>query len=342
MQSPNFDVSAYHGAVYAPAPVYETGGFRLHHSSYTGDSEAACYSSYTSPGIQTIPSYGCRDPGAYSEAASFYYSSGAANFENSNSYKIQNGQMGVADCTSVTAITSQEDNFLLKPQEPLVLSNIQNAYGNSSNHNNNNSINIHGAQNQQLHNYQLSSHHHHKHHGSYDSIPDNIAASKLIPTVSDIFGQRTIKLESLKRELSPSDEPCNATTVAVSRNTEQGTKQYVKSTNDQIHSTRSDISEAVESLSKCSSETFLGKDTIDDKKEEESGDSKPTMSYIALIAKAILESEHKRLNLGSIYNWIENHYPFYKNKGQGWRNSVRHNLSLNDCFIKVRLNTFIL
>ena len=68
---------------------------------------------------------------------------------------------------------------------------------------------------------------------------------------------------------------------------------------------------------------------------EESGEGKPTMSYIALIAKAILESDQRRLNLGSIYHWIEKHYPFYKNKGQGWRNSVRHNLSLNDCFIKV-------
>lgn len=61
---------------------------------------------------------------------------------------------------------------------------------------------------------------------------------------------------------------------------------------------------------------------------------KPALSYIALIAKSILESNHKRLSLGSIYSWIEKNYPYYVNKGQGWRNSVRHNLSLNDCFIK--------
>ncbi|XP_041347345.1 forkhead box protein D4-like [Gigantopelta aegis] len=65
-----------------------------------------------------------------------------------------------------------------------------------------------------------------------------------------------------------------------------------------------------------------------------SPDVKPTLSYIALIGKAILESSQKRLNLGSIYNWIETNYPYYLNRGQGWRNSVRHNLSLNDCFIK--------
>ncbi|XP_041862210.1 forkhead box Q2 [Melanotaenia boesemani] len=61
---------------------------------------------------------------------------------------------------------------------------------------------------------------------------------------------------------------------------------------------------------------------------------KPNQSYIALISKAILESEEKKLLLCDIYQWIMDHYPYFKSKDKNWRNSVRHNLSLNDCFIK--------
>ncbi|KAL7396630.1 hypothetical protein ABVT39_008982 [Epinephelus coioides] len=66
---------------------------------------------------------------------------------------------------------------------------------------------------------------------------------------------------------------------------------------------------------------------------EKSAD-KPNQSYIALISKAILASEQKKLLLCDIYQWIMDHYPYFKSKDKNWRNSVRHNLSLNDCFIK--------
>ncbi|XP_054458989.1 forkhead box Q2 [Anoplopoma fimbria] len=66
---------------------------------------------------------------------------------------------------------------------------------------------------------------------------------------------------------------------------------------------------------------------------EKSAD-KPNQSYIALISKAILASEQKKLLLCDIYQWIMDHYPYFKSKDKNWRNSVRHNLSLNDCFVK--------
>ncbi|KAF3691052.1 Hepatocyte nuclear factor 3-gamma [Channa argus] len=66
---------------------------------------------------------------------------------------------------------------------------------------------------------------------------------------------------------------------------------------------------------------------------EKSAD-KPNQSYIALISKAILASEQKKLLLCDIYQWIMDNYPYFKSQDKNWRNSVRHNLSLNDCFIK--------
>ncbi|KAK5870090.1 hypothetical protein PBY51_024751 [Eleginops maclovinus] len=66
----------------------------------------------------------------------------------------------------------------------------------------------------------------------------------------------------------------------------------------------------------------------------EKSEDKPNQSYIALISKAILASEQKKLLLCDIYQWIMDHYPYFKSKDKNWRNSVRHNLSLNDCFIK--------
>ena len=61
---------------------------------------------------------------------------------------------------------------------------------------------------------------------------------------------------------------------------------------------------------------------------------KPAHSYIGLIAMAILSSKDKKLVLSDIYQWILDNYPYFRTRGPGWRNSIRHNLSLNDCFIK--------
>lgn len=63
-------------------------------------------------------------------------------------------------------------------------------------------------------------------------------------------------------------------------------------------------------------------------------DEKPSQSYIGLIGQAILNSPEKKLILSEIYNYIQTQYPYFRKRGTGWRNSIRHNLSLNDCFIK--------
>ncbi|XP_077462635.1 forkhead box Q2 [Stigmatopora argus] len=101
---------------------------------------------------------------------------------------------------------------------------------------------------------------------------------------------------------------------------------------------------AVQERSAETGERDVGEEGEGERREEEeeemtatgaaTSDEKPNQSYIALISKAILASDGKKLLLCDIYQWIMDHYPYFKSKDKNWRNSVRHNLSLNDCFVK--------
>jgi len=63
--------------------------------------------------------------------------------------------------------------------------------------------------------------------------------------------------------------------------------------------------------------------------------SKPFYPYSTLIRYAIKGSPNQKLLLEDIYYAIESRFPYFRTAPSGWKNSVRHNLSLNPCFEKV-------
>ena len=97
-------------------------------------------------------------------------------------------------------------------------------------------------------------------------------------------------------------------------------------------------------LSQCSSivqgiqcePTLQRPETYNNGKEDATLETvqKPDISYIELVARAIMSSPDNSVLLADIYQWIECNYPYYKHTKNSWRNSIRHNLSVNECFVK--------
>ncbi|TBU09973.1 Forkhead domain-containing protein [Hamiltosporidium magnivora] len=76
---------------------------------------------------------------------------------------------------------------------------------------------------------------------------------------------------------------------------------------------------------------------IADETEVESkiNSEKPPYSYAQLITMALKKGGKPQLTLNEIYTWIVNNYEYFKNADGVWKNSIRHNLSLNKCFVKI-------
>ncbi|CAF1298361.1 unnamed protein product [Adineta steineri] len=64
--------------------------------------------------------------------------------------------------------------------------------------------------------------------------------------------------------------------------------------------------------------------------------TKPPYSYVTLIRQAILGASMQRMTLNEIYQWILDTYPYFRTASPKWKNSIRHNLSLNKCFKRLQ------
>jgi len=63
---------------------------------------------------------------------------------------------------------------------------------------------------------------------------------------------------------------------------------------------------------------------------------KPHIPFASLITMAILDSKSMHMTVSEIYDWMKHNFPYFATSaaGTGWKNSVRHNLSLNNLFVK--------
>ncbi|KAL3048242.1 hypothetical protein OYC64_006924 [Pagothenia borchgrevinki] len=85
-----------------------------------------------------------------------------------------------------------------------------------------------------------------------------------------------------------------------------------------------------------SSGTFQAQNAlIDAESAQQPMSERPPYSYMAMIQFAINSGKSRRMTLKEIYMWIEDHFPYFREVAKpGWKNSIRHNLSLHDMFIR--------
>ncbi|KAK7223561.1 hypothetical protein V2G26_011564 [Clonostachys chloroleuca] len=65
------------------------------------------------------------------------------------------------------------------------------------------------------------------------------------------------------------------------------------------------------------------------------GDASPAETpYAQLIYRALMSREDRCMSLQEIYQWFREHTNKTDGRGKGWQNSIRHNLSMNQGFVK--------
>uniref|UniRef100_A0A8C5WM86 Forkhead box J1 n=1 Tax=Leptobrachium leishanense TaxID=445787 RepID=A0A8C5WM86_9ANUR len=88
-------------------------------------------------------------------------------------------------------------------------------------------------------------------------------------------------------------------------------------------------------ISSSTSRTHMGLQPMEEVDYKTNPHVKPPYSYATLICMAMQASKKTKITLSAIYKWITDNFCYFRHADPTWQNSIRHNLSLNKCFIKV-------
>ena len=134
---------------------------------------------------------------------------------------------------------------------------------------------------------------------------------------------------------------CNALTGSPHRISTLGTRSLRKPRGDQRGGDRATDGEQGDDLrprrGSCNTTEKMLNVVLSVRNRRYNGEDahKPPLSFACMIFMALESSPTKTLPVKQIYEWIQWKFPHYRTALPGWKNSVRHSLSLNKCFKKL-------
>jgi hypothetical protein len=174
-------------------------------------------------------------------------------------------------------------------------------------------------------------------YSSIEAYNSNTAKEAYRNNGMDSFGKR--KYWSTPRRYSPYEVSHYPATYSSYEN-----QDVLKTFQDSYERLRSDTNEALPQKKLCNDALSCRDGLTCSEKAvethadvvENTNDSRDnnSLSYIGMIATAILRSSETKLTLAGIYTYMEKHFYGVLSNRPGWRNTVRHNLSLHECFVK--------
>lgn len=153
-------------------------------------------------------------------------------------------------------------------------------------------------------------------------------------SVSTNSSQPSPPMNQWQRYEAPCSAPMSVPGGNVSALTHQASMSVITAEDSGTASGTASVSSADLSPVSSPGDADLPSDWFDKATEGRDDQRRPQESYMMLIAQALLSSSSYQLLLVDIYRHIEKHHPYFATAKSCWRNSVRHNLSVNECFVR--------